>query len=320
MLSSISNSNFVAEQRSFRKAVATLLAAIALLLCSGEIGIHFAYRKWSVIEGRIARESSQASAIRRVSDAPPLILFLGNSLLLEALDEPTLSDRLAPRARVQRFAIEGTGFQDWHYGIRRLIAEGSRPDAIVLCMSAAGLMTSDIRGDYSSYYLFSLRDIPAVKSELHYDLTKTSSLLLAHYSLFYAARNNYRVFVMNQIDMPYSRIAQALGPHQPGTLPAGNTLVQTLENRLRTLNNGLASSGIRLMLLIPPGSLPCDDELIEAGLRTGVDVIIPYRANVMPRTMFRDATHLNREGASLFTAAVEMELRTRLLSNNGGAK
>ncbi len=289
------------------------MAAIGMLLVAGEIGIHFAYRKWSVIEGRIAREYREAVAIRRAAGEPPVILFLGNSLLLEALDESRLENRIASRAQVKRFAIEGTGFPDWRYGIRRLLAQGSRPDVVVLCMSATGMLTPDIRGDYSSYYLFDLADIPAIAREQHYDLTRMSSLLFAHYSLLYAARNNYRVFVMNQIDMRYSRIAQALGPHQQGTPPSGEILVQAIESRLRILREDASQSGVRVMLLVPPGSLPCDDELIEAGRRTGVDAMIPFRANSMPRSMFRDATHLNRQGAALFTAAVEKELMARVL-------
>jgi hypothetical protein len=313
MLLSTSNSKLSSEQRRSLSAVWALLATVGMFLVAGEIGIHVAYRKWSAIEGRIASEYRQVAAIRRARGEAPVILFLGNSLLLEALDVPGLRDRLAPRAQVARFAVEGTGFQDWHYGIRRLLAQGSRPDVIVLCMSAAGMLTPDIRGDYSSYYLFDLADIPAISRELRFDLTRTSSLLFAHFSLFYAARNNYRVFVMNRIDLPYSRIAQALGPHQSGTLPSGEVLVQAIESRMRVLRQDAAPSGLRVMLLVPPGSLPCDNELIQAGLRTGVDTMIPFRADTMPRNMFRDATHLNRDGSALFTAAVETELRARVL-------
>jgi hypothetical protein len=283
-----------------------------VFLAAGEIGIHVSYRKWSVIEGRIAREYRQASAIRHVPAAAPVVLFLGNSLLLEALAEPRLREQLAPRVLASRFAIEGTGFQDWHYGIRRLLAEGSRPDVIVLCMSATGMMTSDIRGDYSSYYLFERSDIPAIARELHYDLTRTSSLLFAHYSLFYAARNNYRVFLMNRLDPPYSRIAPSMRPHQLPP-PSGEPLIQAVESRLHVLREDTALSGVRVMLLVPPGSLPCDDELVEAGARAGVEVMIPYRVNSMPSSMYRDATHLNRKGAALFTAAVEAEMRARVL-------
>lgn len=313
MLLSTSNSEFAWEQRRSLRAVRALLAAIGVFLVAGEIGIHVAYRKWSAIEGRIASEYRQATAIRRVPGNASVILFLGNSLLLEALDIPKLREQFAPSAQVTRFAIEGTGFQDWHYGVRRLLAQGSRPDVIVLCMSATGMLTRDIRGDYSSYYLFDLDDIPAVAREFHMDLTRTSSLLFAHFSLLYAARNNYRVFVMNRIDMPYSRIAQALGPHQPGELPSAEVIVRVVENRLRVMKQDTAASGVRLMLLVPPGSLPCDDELIEAGRRSGVDTMIPFRADTMPRSMFRDPTHVNREGSALFTAAVETELRARVL-------
>ncbi len=317
MLSSTSNSRVGAyissDRRRFVKAAWALLASIAAFVVAGELGIHVAYRTWSAIEGRIAREYREATAIRRAQGDPPTILFLGNSLLLEALDEPKLKERMAPRARVARFAIEGTGFPDWHYGIRRLFAEGSRPDIIMLCMSATGMLTPDIRGDYSSYYLFQLSDIPAIAHEQRYDFTRTSSLFFAHISLFYAARNNYRVFIMNKVDLPYSRIAQALGPHQSGTLPSGEALIGDVERRLSAIQRDATPFGTRLVLLVPPGSLPCDDELIEAGRRSGVDVMIPFLANSMPRSMFRDATHLNHEGAVLFTAAVEKLLRTRVL-------
>src|SRR5204862_7607578 len=93
---------------------------------------------------------------------------------------------------------------------RRFFDEGSRPDMIVLCISAEHLISSRIRGDYSVYYLFRFWDIPQIRRDINYDLTKTSGLVLSRFSLFYAGRNNFRNFMLSRTAPAYTAMLQRL--------------------------------------------------------------------------------------------------------------
>lgn len=269
----------------------------------------FGFSHISRIEARIASEHKAALAIRKGSR--PTVLLVGNSLMLEGIDYPGLRDALAPEASVVRFPIEQTQYLDWYYGLRRLFSEGSAPDMVVLCMSAEHLITSRIRGDYSAYYLFRLADIPQIRREIHYDLTKTSGLVLARFSLFYAGRSPLRNFVLVRTDPSYAGMLQRLAAPQ-AHFPSDQEIEQIAERRLTDLRTLCASHGARFAFLLAPGFGPGEPQLVLAGTRSGTDVMNPVHLNEWGREMFRDGFHLNSGGARQFTGKVAPLIEQRL--------
>ena len=136
-----------AKERPFARAVCLWFILAALLLLVLEAGTRVGFHRISRIESRTAAEYTQVQAIRGpVRDGAPVILLLGNSLLLEGVDYDRIRTLMQRDARVVRFVIENTDYLDWYYGIRRLLAEGSRPAVIVLCLNTQQLRSSAIRG------------------------------------------------------------------------------------------------------------------------------------------------------------------------------
>lgn len=287
----------------YARAIVLTVLCFGLLLVSLETGMRVAFDRFSHIGARIAYEYSHARSLRPANEAPN-VLFVGNSLLLEALDVPGLQQRV-PEARVSRLVIENTGWIDWYYGIRRLLAEGSRPKAIVLCLNTAQLAGSGIRGEFSSYYLFQARDIPAIAREAHYDLTRASGLVLAHYSRFYADRNNLRSFLLNRVDSTYVDLMFRL-TMQPAGVPTHTEIERIVESRLAALKAVGDASGVQCILLIPAGfsSGSAEKDVHDAGTRAGVEVWEPIPQNVLPRSDYKDGFHLNQHGSALFTEAL----------------
>ncbi|HZU26124.1 MAG TPA: hypothetical protein VFA04_11415 [Bryobacteraceae bacterium] len=316
MPSSISSSELLTDEpavanRRYARGVIAWLVLLTLLLASLETGTRIAFRHASHIESRIASEYVEAVSIRPGSGGRPTILLLGNSLLHEGVDIERMQQLMAPRARVVRFVIESTDYLDWLYGIQGLLARGSRPDVIVLCLNTQQLRSNDIRGDYSSYYLFAPRDIPAVAREVHYDLTQTSSLYFAHYSLFYAARNNIRNFVLGHVDPPYGNLLFELQP-VPSVLPPAGQIEQMAEVRLRRLRLAADAYGARFVFLFPPGFMAGENEIVTAGAKTGTTVMAPIHTGALPEGDFRDGFHLNAHGRSIFTDALGAALQRYL--------
>jgi len=305
-----------APQRCDRylKAIIVSVICFGLMVTLLETGARVAFDRVSHIGKRTAGEYALAQSLSPGRPVPgkrrdfPTILFVGNSLLLEGVDFPDLQQRVAPDgAQVSRFVIESTSWLDWYYGIRRLLAEGSRPNVIILCLDTPGLMSSSIRGDYSSYYLFQMRDIPAVAREAHYNLTRKSSLIIAHYSRFYADRDNLRVFLLNRLDPEYTKMMHEMTVWG-GPLPSGTEIERVAEARLAALKAAGAPFGVRCILLVPPGFITGEKEISTAAARVGAEVWVPISQDILPPSDYQDGYHLNQDGANIFTAALASKL------------
>jgi hypothetical protein len=172
-------------------------------------------------------------------------------------------------------------------------------------------LSSRIRGDYSSYYLFRLADIPQIRREIHYDLTKTSSLVLSHFSLFYAGRSPLRNFILVSTDRSYAELLQRVAAPRPH-YPPDPEIERIAEGRLRDLRTLCSSHGARFAYLLAPGFGPGEAPLVDAGVRSETDVMVPINLNAFALDKFRDGFHLNAEGAKIFTQKVADLLRSRL--------
>jgi len=287
------------------------LVCLALFCAAIEGLTRFGFSHISRIEARISQDHQAALAIRK-SDRPT-VLLVGNSLMLEGIDDQRLRESLGGKAHAVLFPIEQTQYLDWYYGLRRLFAEGSQPDTVVLCMSAEHLITSRIRGDYSAYYLFRFADIPQIRRDINYDLTKTSSLALSRFSLFYAGRSPLRNFVLVRTDPAYAAMLQQLaGVQAQAHFPSDREMERIAEARLTDLRTLCSSHGARFAFLLAPGFGPGEAPLVEAGARSHTDVMVPFHLNELGRDKFRDGFHLNATGAQMFTARVADLLSSRL--------
>ena len=285
------------------------VVSLALFCIGIEALTRFGFSHVSRIEARIATDHKAALAIRK--SGRPTVLVVGNSLMLEGIDYAQLRGSLAGQAYAVRFPIEQTEYLDWYYGLRRLLGEGSQPDLVVLCMSAEHLISSRLRGDYSAFYLFRLRDIPEIRRDVHYDLTKTSGLVLSHFSLFYAGRGPLRVFVLGRTDPAYAAMLQRLAAPQ-AHFPPDQQIEHVAEARLTALTDLCSAHGARFAFLLAPGFGPGEAPLVEAGARSHTDLMIPFHLNELSRGKFRDGFHLNAEGAQMFTDKVSALLKNRL--------
>jgi hypothetical protein len=268
------------------------------------------FQRISHIESRIALSYRAAAAVRG-TPGKATILLVGNSLPLEGINIPHLQRALGSSTTCVPFFIEQTQYLDWYYGMRRLFAQGSHPDVMVLSMNVGHLLASAIRGDYSAYYLFRASDIPAVAHEAGYDLTKTSSLLLSHYSLFYAGRTPLRNFLLNKIDRPYGDFLHALTTHPAPAASAGK-VEEIATSRLKDLRTEAEAHGVRFVFLLPPGSGPEEPALVRSAERAGVELVIPVHLNEFDSGKFSDGFHLNEEGSEIFTARLSESLQRYL--------
>lgn len=283
------------------------LVMICLLLIGMEFLVRFGFSTVSRIESRTHRERLEALAVGHGTKERPSILLLGNSLLLEGVNYPGIRQTLEPNANATRFVIEQTSFLDWKYGVSRLLSEGAKPDRIVLCLNIPQLLSTSILGDYSAFYLFRTEDLLSIGNESGYDLTRTSNLLFARYSLFFAGRNSLRNFVLNRLHPKYGAVLHGLTT--TGAKDLSESEVQFLAApHLEQLRTICARHKVKFDLLLPPGFGTGQQGLVAAGKSTGTSVLVPVALNSWGRDLYRDGFHLNQEGSLRFTKLLSSSL------------
>ena len=279
-----------------------LILILAVLMVSTigiESGVRLGFARVSRIERRVRTEHAAALNLRRSASMSPVHLA-GDSMLLMDVDIKLLSRTLRGKVSLQRFSVEQTTYLDSLFGLRRLFAEGSRPAVVVLCLAPDSLTSGSIRGDYSAFYLFKLDDIAAVSRRANYDLTKESSLLFAHYSLFYAGRANLRNFVISTVFPSYSHTLHDLLTH--GSPPISDEeFLRILEPRFRELERLCVSYGAHLVYVMPPGFGIPERAILQAGSQAGAAVLHPVHSDAWPQTKFLDGFHLSESSAHEFT-------------------
>jgi hypothetical protein len=321
MLSSTSSS-----RRSFRPGgarsagVPVLIVLIALSLIAFELFARGIVERKSKVQ-RIVNEEYQA-AIHIRNTGPRQLLVVGNSLVGHGLDFAEMQRRLPPSWQARRFWIYNTNYDDWYFGLRRLFAEGSRPDAVAVVFAALNWYANGIRGDYSSQYLFRARDVPDVRSQLGLTATTASSLLFARFSKAFALRSEVRKVLLNGIipDLPQMyNLFKPIGGRQLSE----EQVAAIAAPRIKAYRDIARQFGALLIVIVPPIERPKEEH--QAGMRkaaeiAGVPIYMPMSCGDVRPGEFADDMHLTPEGAKRWTDVlmeyVRPDLERRLSSRS----
>jgi hypothetical protein len=169
------------------------------------------------------------------------------------------------------------------------------------------LLSNAIRGDYSAFYLIRTWDLPSAGRQAGIDHTGIASLFFARYSMFYAARNNFRNLVLNAADPAFAKIMHQF-TNRPGDDLTDADVLAAATSRLTSLRTLCSQYHVEFSFLLPPGFGHGDQGLIEAGRRTGTPVFVPVPLNSWKPDLYQDGYHLNTEGAARFTKLLASEL------------
>ena len=305
------------EVRAATRAIAVLLTGI-LVYCAGlEIVTRQGFSRVSRTQRRIYQDLSVAKSITPpVSNDPPTILVVGNSLLLDGVDRASLKKELAPNYLVALLPIENTQFEDWYFGLRRLFAEGSRPSIVVVCLSTRQMISRATDGEYFAHYLMQERDLLAVKREAQLDNTITSAYFFANRSEWLGSRAQIRNWLLQAI-MPSSERLIRYFPAKTPPMPPTEQVVAGVLPHLLALDQLCKANGARLVAVVPP-ALSRDDAsagVQDSGARDGIPVLVPLPSNNVTPDDFHDGFHLNPGGAARFTHRLASDLLQELKAN-----
>lgn len=288
-----------------QKAALGLFFVAIGFIASLEVGTYHLVYKVSKNLSRIHNEASGAAQIRGGTQGREEVLLVGNSLLIHDVDVKKLEQRLVPDQHARQFAIQATTYYDWYYGLRGLLAEGARPDLVVVCLEARHIVLSSVRSELFAYYLMKRRDLFDVRRNLHSTGTEIFDLLMANTSIFYALRKELRQVLLQYVlpDLPQltAMIAQAPKP-QPD--PAA---LRTLgAARLTALRELMMNSQAEFVLVLMPPIEPESSEILrQVSKEVGVRMLVPLSQNDLTDDDYQpDGYHLNQKGRDKFTEAL----------------
>jgi hypothetical protein len=289
-----------------------LLAGCLAVAFAVEAAARVAFDRASKIQRRMADEYRLAKTIGANRSAGRThALFVGNSLLDEDVRFDRLHDAMAPQWDARRFVVEQTFYYDWYYGLKRLLDEGARPDIVVLMLSTRQWVRTEMRGDYSAYYLLSTRDVLAAARDLNFNATQTSSLAFANVSKFWAARAEMRNFVIGHL-MPDLGRLMGLSSIADLTPIEDDAVALGVGDRIARLNAVVSSHGGRLVIVLPVVADAQDGSagFMRAARALHVTTLRPVASGTFGLNLYRDAGfHLNPDGAASFTEQLIPVLR-----------
>ena len=292
-----------------------LLAAAALAyLAALEIGARVLYPRHSALAARIR---SDWSAARRVGVSPlpgrRSFLLVGNSLLEAGIDRTQLSDlQQSNDLSITLMPIENTNYLDWYFGVRRLLAEGSKPEFVVLSLVPGQLISDRTDGELFARMLMRPTDILQVKQAARLDWTTTSTYLMASASAWMGNSTGIRNWIRAETVPGMAKLAP-LFPEAATAPQTAGSVEEIAARRLTQFAAMCATRGCKVLLLIPAIMRQSQIEslaaVIRAGYDAGVPVLIPVAPAELGPSYFSDGFHLNPGGAGIFTSRLVAALQ-----------
>ena len=296
--------------------IAMIVLVVALMGYFGglEISARRIYPSHSAIAARIFSDLDASLQLRHsAASGPRTMLVVGNSLLLNGVDREQLR-RLAGAdgVSISLLPIENTAYLDWYFGLRRLLAEGSRPDIVALCLTPRQLVSRATDGEFFARNMMRASDILLVKQAAGLDLTATSAYLVANYSAWMGSRAGIRNWIKSQAIPGMDELAPYF-PERAGPMPPARVVQDVAMHRLADLSGLCATAGCRVLLIVPPVASSSAYDSLEsvvqqAAYDTGVAFVMPIAPGELPADMFADGFHLNARGAAVFTPTLARSL------------
>ena len=295
-------------------SIALLAAAALAYLGALEIAARVLYPAHSELAARIRSDWSTALQLG-VSPSPDhrSFLLVGNSLLQAGIDRKELGAlQQGSTLSVVVMPIENTDYLDWYFGARRLLAAGSKPEFVVLCLAPVQLISNSTNGVLFARTLMRPVDILRVKQAAGLDWTTTATYLMASASAWIGDSTEIRNWIRVETVPGMTELAPYFW-QRAGANPRADVIEEIVGRRLTQFSAVCVAHGCRVLLVVPP--LVSDRgaasvaAVARAGRAAGIPVLIPVAPGELGQSYFKDGFHLNQGGAEIFTPRLLEALR-----------
>jgi hypothetical protein len=284
-----------------------ILLTIALTVLLFEITIR-------IVENDISGNRNHINDIPNIvnqfsQDQRPSILFLGNSLINEAVDVGQLSVELNDTYHLNKITPDGTSIWDWSMISKNQLFDSNAEIDYLVIGFAWGLLNDDYQPNPSRLggYFAKLSDLSLLMKYGMNEFAQISEFFIGWTSKLFVNREAVRNKVLESLIPHYKQFVRA--QNQAG---APNETAQVAQlrappaeyNMLNNLINQLDQDGVKLVVIAMP---------IEAGYEVSEDLsqllekraylYMDYRDLFQAESgMYKDGLHLNDKGRKAFTS------------------
>ncbi|MES9859548.1 MAG: hypothetical protein ABW157_02930 [Candidatus Thiodiazotropha sp. LLP2] len=245
-------------------------------------------------------------------DQRPKVLFLGNSLINEAVDVNQLSKSLSDQYLVNKITPDATSLWDWNMILKnQVLATEAKLDYLVIGF-AWGLLSDQYNPNPSRLggYFSELSDVVMLNKYGMNSFAAFSEFIFGSMSKLFVNREAVRNKVLINIVPHYELFVRA--QNQAGR-PDDTDLVKPkheIEDQYKIFNSlldRLDEDGVKLIVI----SMPIEDDYFVASelvdlLDTRTHKYIDYRKYFRgTESVYKDGVHLNDKGRGLFTAELK---------------
>jgi hypothetical protein len=305
MPSSISSSEIPATRNTaaHQRWVVVLLAFIAVFVVSIECMARWAFTRISRIEQRVQSQSQAARSIGQNANGshPRTVLLVGNSLLGAGVETSVLRQAMPPGWKLAPLQVDDTTYMDWYFGLRRLFAEGARPEVVAVMLSPTQAIATSVRGEFFARHLMQTSDIISVTRELSLHRTNASSMLFARMSEFYGVRAEIRNWLLLKIMPGFQSVASLLTRHP--RRPVDDRDVRNAAGRLQEMRELAEHYHVKLIWVLPSLLQTPDGTIgfLDAAKAAQVPVLTPAPSGSLAASNYTDGFHLAPAGAHIYT-------------------
>lgn len=301
MPSSTSNS----DPRFWNTWIRATAILVVLFLAGVELAARFGFAGTSRIEQRVHSQYRASRALGAAGGSGKRTMLLVGNSLLGASVEPEAVENVVENWNIQLFEVENTSYLDWYFGLRRLFAEGSRPDVVAVMLTPTQTVLSSVRGGYFAQYMMDLEDIVDVSQALDLHPTDASAMALSNLSYFYGVRAEIRNVLLGRAMPGFQSVAAMMTQGAAIRSDVRETYLIS-RTRMQEIEKLVHDNGARLVWILPTliKSSKGETEFLRAAEEVQIPVLIPIPSGSLPEESFSDGFHLAPAGARQYTAAL----------------
>lgn len=263
-----------------------------------------------LVSGNVKQISEIQDVAADMSEKQSAVLFLGNSLMGNALDINEFDRQSDLNIPTYKVVPDSTSLWDWSCIIKNtFIDHGRRPKVVVIgyAWGQVGPVPSRLGG-----FFCTIKDLPVLISLGMSNSSDILEFLVSKISTLYAMHETIGKRILDIIIPNYRIYTQAINAEKNKNKPVFNATNKSEDYRLlKAYIEMLVNNDIKPVVVVMPVQqhYELDDEFFNT-IRQNGGLTLDYRElENLDKSMFRDAIHLNEQGNKVFTYQLAVDLK-----------
>lgn len=263
-----------------------------------------------LVSGNVKQISEISSVTENLAKTKPAVLFLGNSLIDNALNLNSLQKQANLKMSSYKVVADSTSLWDWSCIVKNsFIDKNSLPDIVVIgyAWKQVGPVPHRLGG-----FFCGITDLPELIRQGMSSSSDVLDFLVSKLSKSYAMHETIRKRILDSIIPNYRLYTRVINNERNKTRKINYTNKKSEDYRLlNAYLKMLSTHNIKSIIVLMPviDRYTLDEKFFSVASRNG-SIILDYRElDDIDNDMFRDPIHLNERGNKIFTYHLAVDLK-----------